>query len=95
MSTIDESETSAEECCAEGLRLIKECRYRQAVRVFDQALVIKAGYAEAFFGRGVCRYKLGQYQSAASDMDAATLLGYETAQLWSRFDRNYRKDDDD
>jgi hypothetical protein len=56
MSTIDESETSAEEYYAEGLRLIKECRYRQAVRVFDQALVIKAGYAEAFFGRLISRF---------------------------------------
>lgn len=93
MVSMVKNESTAEACCAEGLRLIKECRYKQAFREFDRALDMKAGYAEAFFGRGVCHYKLGRYQMAVSDMDAATLLGYETAQLWSRFDRNYRKDD--
>ena len=95
MPQVNKNDSSAEAYCAEGLRLIKEGRYKQAFRAFDQALLMKAGYAEAFFGRGVCHYKLGQYQFAASDLDAATLLGYETAQLWSRFDRNYRKDDDE
>ena len=95
MPCVNNNKSSAEAYCAEGLRLIKECRYKQAFRAFDQAILMKAGYAEAFFGRGVCHYKLGQYQFAASDLDAATLLGYETAQFWSRFDRNYRKDDDD
>jgi lipoprotein NlpI len=94
MQSIGEIEAAAEVFCAEGKRLIKECRYKEAFRAFEQALDLKAGYAEAFFGRGVCHYKLGRYQLATSDMDAATLLGYETAQLWSQFDRNYRKDDD-
>jgi hypothetical protein len=29
---------------------------------------------------------MGQYQLAGMDMDAATLLGCQDAQLWSRFD---------
>ena len=94
MANQDKIETEAETCVAEGMRLIRASRFRQALAVFDRALEMKAGYGEAFFGRGICRYKLGQYPSAAADLDAATLLGCETAQLWSRFDLNHYNDDE-
>jgi hypothetical protein len=56
---------------------------------------MRPGYGQAFFGRGVCHYRLGRYRQAAEDMDAATLLGCETAQLWSTFNLHFWDDDDD
>ena len=45
-----------------------------------------AGFAEAFFKRGVCYYLLGNSRLASQDLEAASLLGCHEALLWSRYD---------
>ncbi len=68
-----------------GLALLDSADFREALEAFDRAIDENTGLAEAYLFRGVCRYKLGYYRQAAADMDAATVLGCEDAQLWSRF----------
>ena len=68
-----------------GLTLLESAAYREALAAFDRAIDENTELAEAYLFRGVCRYKLGHFRQAAADMDAATLLGCEDAQLWSRF----------
>ena len=53
---------------------------------FSTVIDCNAGWAEAYFRRGVCYYLLGNCHMASYDMDAATLLGCRDAQLWSRYD---------
>ena len=62
-------------------------RCAEAIAELNRALEYDDQSAEAYFLRGVCRYRLGHYQQVADDMDAAALLGCEVAQLWSRFGR--------
>jgi len=76
----------------EGCRLAQAGKLQQALMAFTSVIDCNAGWAEAYFRRGVCYYLLGNYRLASHDMDAATLLGCRDAQLWSRFDLQH--DDD-
>ena len=65
------------------------------LQAFDRAVDFHNGYAEAYFGRGACYYKLGQYLRATDDINAASVLGCEAAQIWSKYERATIKDSDD
>ena len=56
--------------------------------VLNQAIDNKIKFAEAYFERGVCFYKLGNSHQAASDLAASAMLGFEAAELWSKYDKN-------
>ncbi|MCG6895327.1 MAG: tetratricopeptide repeat protein [Desulfobacteraceae bacterium] len=72
--------------CRKGKNLLRAGAYAEALEAFEAAIQNDSRNAQAYWGRGVCRYQLGQYRMATEDMDAATLLGCRDAQLWSRFD---------
>ena len=77
---------------ANAQRLARDGKYVEAIDVFDQIININNGFAEAYFERGVCSYKIGQYHRATDDINAATVLGCETAQMWSRYQMVARHD---
>jgi tetratricopeptide (TPR) repeat protein len=78
---------NAENWHVQGQKQFRLKDYAKALYAFDQALKRNPRHGEAYFRRGVCRYKLKHYRSAQSDFEAAALMGCETAQLWSKFDR--------
>lgn len=77
----------AEAMYREGRELALAGDYAQAVSFFDRAIDLHKGYAKAYFDRGACHYKLGQYARATDDINAASVLGCETAQFWSKHQR--------
>jgi len=79
----------------EGCRLTQAGKLQQALMAFTSVIDCNAGWAEAYFRRGVCYYLLGNCLMASCDMDAATLLGCRDAQLWSRFDIQQFNDSDE
>ena len=70
-------------------------KLQEAVTAFSSVIDCNAGWAEAYFRRGVCYYLLGNCRLASYDMDAATLLGCRDAQLWSRYDIQQFDDSDE
>ena len=70
-------------------------KLHEAVTAFSSAIDCNAGWAEAYFRRGVCYYLLGNCRLASYDMDAATLLGCRDAQMWSRYDIQQFDDSDE
>ena len=60
-------------------------RTKEAIQAFDLAINMNIACAQAFFNRGVCHYRLGNYRQAKDDLEAATLLGCRDASLWSKF----------
>lgn len=70
---------------AEGCRLTRAGQFAEAIGPFTQAIEMNIERADAYFRRGVCHYLLGNYHMANNDMDAATVLGCQDAQLWSRY----------
>ena len=85
----------AEAMYEKGRRLALSGDYAEALQAFNRAIELRNGYAEAYFGRGACYYKLGQYLRATDDINAASVLGCETAQVWSTYERATIKDSDD
>lgn len=85
----------AEAMYEKGRRLALSGEYAEALQAFDRAIELRNGYAEAYFDRGACYYKLGQYLRATDDINAASVLGCETAQIWSRYERATVKESDD
>ena len=80
----------------QGLQLKQKGQYRKAIQAFNRAIDNKIKFAEAYFERGVCFYKLGNYRQASNDLAAAALLGCKAAELWSKYDRNkFKKSDED
>ena len=78
-----------------GLQLRQKGLYKKAIQTFNQAIDNKIRFAEAYFERGVCFYKLGNNRQAAKDLAAAALLGCEAAEFWSKYDRNRFKESDE
>lgn len=62
--------------------------YAEALEVLDSAIEVDLTFAAAYFCRGACHYRLGNYRQAGLDLEAASILGCEDAQLWSRFERS-------
>ena len=71
-----------------GLQLRQKGHYQKAIHAFNQAIDNKIKFAEAYFERGLCFYKLGINRQATSDLAAAAMLGCEAAEFWSKYDRN-------
>jgi tetratricopeptide (TPR) repeat protein len=69
---------------AEAETLARSGAYKRAIEALEQVLGLDPELADAYFWRGFCHYMSGHYRHAARDMDAATLLGCHTAQMWSR-----------
>lgn len=70
---------------AEGCNLTHAGKLSEAVDTFTLAIENNVHRAEAYFRRGVCHYRLGNFRKTANDMDAATVLGCKDAQMWSRY----------
>ena len=74
-----------------GLQLKQKGDYQKAIHAFNQAIDNQIKFAEAYFERGVCFYKLGNNRQATDDLAAAAVLGCNAAEFWSKHDRNKLK----
>lgn len=80
----------------EGRRLKREGHLGKAIEALNLAIDHKIKFAEAYFERGLCFYKLGNNRQATNDLAAAALLGCEAAEFWTKYDRNkYKKSAED
>ncbi len=70
----------------EGRQLARAGKPREAIAAFTKAIREDAEFGEAYFKRGACYYQRGRWRQAASDMDAAALLGCQVAGLWSQYE---------
>ena len=91
----DDKVLNAPDLLEEGKRLTLLGDYVTALQIFDHAIEQNREFAEAYFIRGACYYKLGYYRRAADDLDAASLFGCQDAQLWSKFETNTFEDDEE
>lgn len=73
-------------CFEKGRQRMSEGLTKEAIQAFDLAIDMKIECAQAFFNRGVCHYRLGNYRQAKDDLGAAALLGCKDALLWSKFE---------
>jgi lipoprotein NlpI len=80
--------------CEKGRQLMQSKQFRHAIGAFDNAIEVDARYARAYFLRGVCHYLMGHPHLVNADMDAATILGYQDARFWSKFEMNETRDTD-
>jgi serine/threonine-protein kinase len=58
----------------EGMRLYNDKQDRAALQYFNQAIAAQPRRAEAFVGRGLARYALGEYAPAIEDFSTAIQL---------------------
>jgi tetratricopeptide (TPR) repeat protein len=70
----------------EGQRRMSTGCHTEAIQAFNLAIDKQAAYAQAYFHRGVCNYRLGNYRLAKNDLEAAALLGCEDALFWSKYE---------
>ena len=84
MKKTDYSSFSAKDWYERGQGLKKDGCHREAIEALDQAIAKDPTCADAYFARGACYYKLGRYDEAGHDIDAAAILGCQDAQFWSK-----------
>jgi len=75
---------NTEEWYQRGYHLMAEGRYSESIKAYSMAIEHDLEYAEAYFARGACYYKLGYYRKAVDDIKTAAVLGSENAIFWSR-----------
>ncbi len=95
MKKYNNRDLNAAELLEEGRRLTRLGDYSNALQAFDLAIDQNREFAEAYFRRGACYYMLGYYRRATEDLNAASLLGCQDAQLWSKFETNSFDDEDE
>ena len=78
-----------------GLQLKQKGDYQKAIQAFNQAIDNQIRFAEAYFERGVCFYKLGNNRQATDDLAAAAVLGCNAAEFWSKHDQGKLKKTDE
>jgi tetratricopeptide (TPR) repeat protein len=79
-----------------GLQLKQKGHYQKAIHAFNQAIDNQIKFAEAYFERGICFYKLGNNRQATDDLAAAAVLGCNAAEFWSKHDqKKLEKADED
>jgi len=70
----------------EGRRRMSAGCHTEAIQAFNLAIDKKITCAQAYFNRGVCNYRLGNYRQAKNDLEAAALLGCKDALFWSKYE---------
>jgi tetratricopeptide (TPR) repeat protein len=82
----EHSDFDLNDCYEEGRRRMSDGCYAKAIQAFNLAIDRKIACAQAYFNRGVCNYRLGNYHQAKNDLEAAALLGCKDALFWSKFE---------
>ncbi len=74
--TTDQKPTSAEVNYSNGMKLMKEFKYQEAIVSFDLAIKEKEDMASAYYYRAVCKCNLGLSAEACPDLKKASELGH-------------------
>jgi tetratricopeptide (TPR) repeat protein len=80
------SDFDLKDCFEEGRRRMSDGCDAEAIQAFDLAIDNNIEPAQAYFNRGVCHYRLGNYRQAKDDLEAAALLGCKDALFWSKYE---------
>jgi tetratricopeptide (TPR) repeat protein len=70
----------------EGRQRMSDGCLAEAIQAFNLAIDKKKASAQAYFNRGLCNYRLGNYRQAKNDLEAAALLGCRDALFWSKYE---------
>lgn len=68
------SPENAEAVALQGFLLCAEGKVRRALACFERALELDAGLANAWLGRGLCRFRLGDREAGRRDLQTAAAL---------------------
>jgi tetratricopeptide (TPR) repeat protein len=82
----EHSEFNLNDWYEEGRRRMSAGCNTEAIQAFNLAIDEKVPCAKAYFNRGVCNYRLGNYRQARNDLEAAALLGCNDALFWSKYE---------
>jgi tetratricopeptide (TPR) repeat protein len=82
----EHSEFDLNDWYEEGRRQMSAGCHAEAIQAFNLAIDKKVASAKAYFNRGVCNYRLGNYRQAKTDLEAAALLGCKDALFWSKYE---------
>ena len=86
MKKSENSECDLNDWYEEGRRRMSTGCPAEAIQAFNLAIDKKMTCAQAYFNRGVCNYRLGNYRQAKNDLEAAALLGCKDALFWSKYE---------
>ena len=67
----------------QGFQLCARTRTPEALDTFDRALALDPGLGNAWLGRGLCRFRLGDVQGGLEDLETAAALEPQRALLRS------------
>jgi len=82
----EHSEFDPNDWYEEGRRRMSAGSPIEAIQAFNLVINKKVTCAQAYFNRGVCNYRLGNYRQAKNDLEAAALLGCKDALFWSKYE---------
>lgn len=87
--------TDSNDYNGKGLYFAKRCQYRQAIKNFDQAVILNRHDVQAYINRGNIYLKICNYRQAIEDFNTALRLKPDSAAAYySRGLAYFRQDDD-
>jgi tetratricopeptide (TPR) repeat protein len=77
------SEMDARSWYNKGQKLALSRKYSEAVKAFDKAIEEDITFADAYYERGLCYHKLGDYHREIDDINTAAKHGNVSAQIYT------------
>jgi hypothetical protein len=88
--------TDSNDYNGKGLYFAERCQYRQAIKNFDQAIILNRNDVHAYINRGNIYLKISNYRQAIEDFNTALRLKPDSAAaFYSRGLAYFRQDRDD
>ena len=81
--------TTAAEYVERGNRYSRNGVYERAIADYTAAIELDAGYADAWFNRGISWYEVGDYPQSIADLTEAIRLDPEDDNYYSRRSLSY------
>lgn len=82
-------ETQAESLYRKGLEEFKQDRYREALSLFEKAVLMNPRHVDAFESMGICQDRLGDLDQAVETMKSLTEMEPDHVMAWTNLSRYY------
>lgn len=83
LNTVAAQAQTPDDACKKGEAALAKKDYSAAVKEFNDAITLNAEFAEAYLGRSIAEYNLGQLEDAMTDINVVIVFNPNSAEAYN------------